>query len=54
MHLMALSGLLIKKGIATTGKQQGSHITEVHPCVTEATARRVGRRCYHDLQNEQT
>jgi hypothetical protein len=40
--------------LAATVKHQGSHVTKVCSHVTEATARRAGRRHYHDLQNEQT
>jgi hypothetical protein len=55
--LVALHGswaVRIKKGLVTIGMQRGSLVTEVHPNITEAPARRADRRRYHDLQNMQT
>jgi hypothetical protein len=56
IRLMTLYGLWavrIKKGLAATGIQRGSHVIEVCLCVTEALARRADSRRYHYLQNMQ-
>jgi hypothetical protein len=42
-----------KKGLAATGTQQGSRVTDVCSHVTEAPARRARRQRYYYMQNVQ-
>jgi hypothetical protein len=41
----------IKKGLAALGVQRGLQVTKLCPYVTEAPARRAGRRCHHNMQD---
>jgi hypothetical protein len=39
-----------KRRLSCNDMQRGSCVSKTRPRVTEAPARRVGRRCYHDMQ----
>jgi hypothetical protein len=56
MRPMALRGpwaMRIKKGLAATGMQRGSCVTEECARVIEASTRRAARQRYHGLQDVQ-
>jgi hypothetical protein len=43
-----------KERLSYNGTQQGSRVSKAHPHIAKAPTRRVGRRCYHDLNTMQT